>query len=267
MLTNDLYLAGIKAAIHAGKAILEIYNSMDFGIEYKKDASPLTLADKSAHIAIENILLQTGVPILSEEGKTIDYSVRKNWSQLWIVDPLDGTKEFIKRNGDFTVNIALVENHRPIFGVVYVPVTGVMYFGEKGRGAFRYVQSDDFISVGYEDLIKTSTTLPVKDESRPYTVVASLSHMSPETQEFIDDLKKDHPNLVLFSRGSSLKLCAVAEGSADIYPRLGPTMEWDTAAGQAVVEAMGGTVLKMDNSPLTYNREELLNPYFVVRAQ
>ncbi len=261
-----MYETAIKAALHGGKEILEVYRSMDFMVEYKNDESPLTVADKRAHLAIIKELEKTEIPVLSEEGSTIPYEVRKDWEKLWIVDPLDGTKEFIKRNGDFTVNIALVEHSRPVFGVVYVPVTGHMYVGVKGLGAVRISNAADQMHSTFDKILTEGVSLPEKSQNRPYTVVASLSHMSPDTKDFIDTLRPEHPDLVLFSRGSSLKLCAVAEGSADIYPRLGPTMEWDTAAGQAVVEAMGGSVLKTDNTPLTYNREDLLNPYFIVRG-
>lgn len=259
------YLIAIKAAIDAGDEILKVYNSDDFHIEKKDDSSPLTQADKNAHNKIVEYLVNTKINILSEEGDEISYSTRKNWNKLWIVDPLDGTKEFIKRNGEFTVNIALIENQTPIFGVIYVPVTDVLYVGIKNYGAFKFEKVKD-INVNLnslDEIIKKGVKLPIKN-NQPFTVVASRSHLSPETEEFINNLKKEHPDLISISKGSSLKLCAVADGSADVYPRFAPTMEWDTAAGQAIVEAMGGKVTKTDGSELLYNRENLLNPWFIV---
>lgn len=261
----DIYLEAIKAAIEAGKEILEVYNSDDFEVELKGDNSPLTKADKNAHYKIMEFLNPFDIPVLSEEGREMSYAERKDWKKLWIVDPLDGTKEFIKRNGEFTVNIALVEGNSPIFGVIYVPVTKELYFGIKGKGSYKVTEistiSADF--KGVEDVIKEGSQLPFKND-QPYTVVASRSHLSKETEDYINELKDTHSNLEFISKGSSLKLCAVAEGIADVYPRFAPTMEWDTAAGQAIVEAAGGTVKKQDGQNVIYNKENLLNPYFIV---
>ena len=232
---------------------MEIYDG-DHAVEFKDDQSPLTAADKASHEVIVAGLQKNfpEIPILSEEGKEIPYAQRKGWTRFWLVDPLDGTKEFIKRNGEFTVNIALVEGNKPIFGVVYVPAQKRLYCGVVGQEA--YVQKD------------RGTPLPIKvrsaDPEAGLTVVMSRSHPSPELEEFLKDIKIAEALPV----GSSLKLCVVAEGKADLYPRLGPTMEWDTAAGQAVVESAGGKVVDMAGQPLRYNKENLLNKYFVVRA-
>ena len=243
----------MRAAQAASKEILEVYNSNDFQTEEKGDNSPLTLADRKAHQAIVSILQSSNLPILSEEGKNVPYEERKNWSTFWMVDPLDGTKEFIKRNGEFTVNIALIENLNPILGVVTVPVTNEAYYAAKGIGAFLKV--DDKITV----LAKRN---PIDLKQTGLRVVASRSHMNEETQRFIDDLK--NPQLV--SSGSSLKFMLMASGKADVYPRFAPTMEWDTAAAHAVVNAVGLKVLQQrSTTELLYNKPDLLNPSFLCR--
>ncbi|MCF8360034.1 MAG: 3'(2'),5'-bisphosphate nucleotidase CysQ [Prolixibacteraceae bacterium] len=243
-----------KAAIEAGKEIISVYNSSDFSIEIKSDNSPLTRADKAAHQIITSYLEKTPFPILSEEGRTISYNERKKWETFWMVDPLDGTKEFIKRNGEFTVNIALIENNLPVAGVVYVPVTGVLYVADK-NGAYKYCN-------GGKD---AKTKLPIDKKHDTYRVVGSRSHMSPETEAFIKKIDSRGKPVEMVSKGSSLKICLVAEGNADIYPRLGPTMEWDTAAGHAIARFAGKKVtVYPTQEPLTYNKENLLNPYFIV---
>lgn len=241
----------IEASEVACKKILEVYHSGDFQTEAKGDNSPLTLADREAHQAIVTLLKQTTIPILSEEGKNIPFADRKDWSHLWVVDPLDGTKEFIKRNGEFTVNIALVENQKPVLGVVAVPVTGEIFYGANGVGAF--LKKDGI-----------TTQLPVRkpiDLQQPgLRVVASRSHMNEDTERFISNLKD--PSLV--SSGSSLKFMLLASGKADVYPRFAPTMEWDTAAAHAVVNQVGIKVLQQNSEQeLVYNKENLLNPYFL----
>jgi len=270
-----------KAAIEAGDAILEIY-ARDFEVEFKADESPLTSADKASHNIIVQALETTPYPVLSEESEEITYEERKGWQTYWLVDPLDGTKEFIKKNGEFTVNIALIENGVPTLGVVYVPVERTLYFGDR-NGAFKAVQYEHFQSVKelLEKLPEVGAfqRLDVSETpGKPLRVVASKSHCNEETREFIADLEKEYGETELVSRGSSLKLCMVAEGSADIYPRIAPTMEWDTAAAHAVVRAAGGDVFIYDpkvspsdyqaNSsmlaPVVYNKENLLNPFFVV---
>lgn len=260
---NILLEIAVRAAIRAGRAIMEIYQhpQTEWEVELKADNSPLTLADRRAHEIIARELAATPFPVLSEEGAHADYAVRQGWTTLWVVDPLDGTKEFVKRNGEFTVNIALVGNGRPILGVVYVPVSGVLYYGSPDDGAAKVL-----VKAGTEELTEKQA-LPLEGamEGRPYTVVASRSHLSAETQAFIDEVQQKHGEVAMVSRGSSLKICMVAEGSADVYPRMAPTMEWDTAAGHAVVLAAGGCMLQAENGEaLTYNKEDLHNPWFVV---
>lgn len=254
----------IRAAYLGGLEILKVYNT-DFNVEHKADNSPLTEADKNANEVIVKELKTTSIPILSEEGKEIHYNERKEWTNLWIVDPLDGTKEFIKKNGEFTVNIALIENNRTLGGVIYLPVYDKMYFGIKGKGAYRIESYASQSALNIASLIETATALP-EQMDRNYTVVGSRSHMTSETQEYVDTLKEKYGNIEIVSAGSSLKLCMVAEGAADQYPRFAPTMEWDTAAGQAIVEASGGQVIDWETKEaMLYNRENLLNNWFLVR--
>ncbi len=267
---NNLLKQAIIAAIHAGEEILDVYN-VAFEVELKDDKSPLTLADRRAHKKIVEELSGTNLPVLSEEGKTIPYEERKNRERFWMVDPLDGTKEFIKKNGEFTVNIALIENNKPVMGVIYVPVTDTLYFGATwlpsciNYNAKESLHSHSSEEIFYDQLMAVSLKLPLNQTDRPYTVVASRSHLTPETEIFIADLREAHGELAFISKGSSLKICLVAEGVADVYPRLAPTMEWDTAAGQAIAENAGCTMMNHHTStPVTYNKENLLNPHFVV---
>ena len=249
-----MFNVAIAAALEAGKEIMRIYDdpSQDFGIEKKADNSPLTLADKAAHNCIVRHLEPTGIPILSEEGAHLPYEERKQWRRLWIVDPLDGTKEFIKKNGEFTVNIALVEDGNPVLGVIYVPATSTLYAGIVGEGAWKKVASNSPSKLGVES-------------RGAFTIVASRSHLTPETEEFIEEMRKKHDKIQLISSGSSLKICLVAEGSADVYPRFAPTMEWDTAAGDAIARAAGRKVVDAKTGqPLKYNKPDLHNPWFIV---
>ncbi|KEA64228.1 3'(2'),5'-bisphosphate nucleotidase [Marinobacterium lacunae] len=246
----------IEIARQAGEKIMAIY-AQDFAVYDKSDSSPLTEADLASHHCIIEGLkkLTPEIPILSEESSKSDIDDRMSWSCYWLIDPLDGTKEFIKKNGEFTVNIALIDNHKPVLGVVHVPAKGVTYYGECGQGAFK-------TEGGVTQPIKVKA-LPSEGET--WQVVGSRSHQSDEFREFIDTL----PNAEIVSMGSSLKLCLVAEGEADLYPRLGPTSEWDTAAAQAVVEAAGGLVLAFPSlEPMRYNTrsDTLLNPWFMVCA-
>lgn len=256
----------ISAAVQAGKGIMDIYTdeSSDFGVEMKSDNSPLTIADKKSDAIISSYLSKTKIPVLGEEIKNSPYEERKEWFLLWVVDPLDGTKEFIKRNGEFTVNIALVEKSEPILGVIYVPVKNTIYFGYKGFGSRK--AENVLPSDSCDEIISRSRQLPVTDgEERAYTVVASRSHLSAETEEFINDRKKTYPQLVTVSAGSSLKICLVCEGKADVYPRFAPTMEWDTAAGDGIARAMGLKCTLVDgNTPLSYNKADLTNPWFII---
>jgi 3'(2'), 5'-bisphosphate nucleotidase len=241
----------IKAAIKGGEEILEIYNG-HIEVETKSDNSPLTQADKNAHVAIMEFLEKTNIPVLSEEGREIPFSERKNWNKLWIVDPLDGTKEFIKKNGEFTVNIALIENGIPIMGVIYVPVTKTLYYGAKNIGSFKEFEGNKL-------------QLPINSDRKNYVAVGSRSHMSPETETLFNELKLQHGEIEIVSMGSSLKICLVAEGVADIYPRFGPTMEWDTAAGHAIAKFAGKSFIDIStNEEMKYNREDLLNKWFKV---
>jgi 3'(2'), 5'-bisphosphate nucleotidase len=261
---NQLLHTAIIAALEASKAILEIYHSGDFDIEIKGDNSPLTKADKASHNVIMSYLEPTDIPVLSEEGRDITYQERKDWKQLWIVDPIDGTKEFIKRNGEFTVNIALIENQRPIIGVIFVPVTKELYFSSKEIGAYKVVV--DLENYDVEALLSKGNKLPLQREDNTFTIVASRSHMSAETKEYVKQMRDLHGEVKLISKGSSLKLCMVAEGAANCYPRFAPTMEWDTAAGQAICEHAGFEVIDWDTKKnMLYNREDLLNGWFLVK--
>lgn len=235
----------------AGLAILEWYDN-DMGITHKADDSPLTKADLASHELISSELtrLWPEIPVLSEESADIPWQTRQTWQQYWLVDPLDGTKEFINHNGEFTVNIALIRDHEPVLGVVYVPVTGVCYLGAREYGAWK--QEKD----------APATVIDVRQPAaEPTVIVGSRSHANPELASQLNQLGPHE----LVSMGSSLKFCLVAEGLADFYPRTGPTCEWDTAAAQAVVEAAGGQVVKADGRPLNYNsKDSYLNPFFFV---
>jgi 3'(2'), 5'-bisphosphate nucleotidase len=242
----------VTIAKEAGNAIMQVYKQ-DFEVEYKQDSSPLTLADKKANDIIEDGLNQLSVnfPILSEEGEEAPYEDRKYWEYFWLVDPLDGTKEFVKKNGEFTVNIALIHKDTPVLGVVYAPALDLCYWAKQGKGAF-----------------KDGQKLPIKiaNQRNTYKIVASRSHMSDETQAFVDAIETNKEK-ELISIGSSLKICLVAEGEADIYPRLGPTMEWDTGAAHAIVNESGKFLRKYVNNKYKkhkYNKNNLLNSWFVV---
>ena len=252
----------VKIAKDAGKAIMEIYNQ-DFGVEFKSDNTPLTFADRKANEIIVtalnqlpvNSFLQQNIPILSEEGRNVPYDERKNWEYFWLIDPLDGTKEFVKKNGEFTINIALIHKDAPVLGVVYSPVLNVCYWAKRNEGAF-----------------KDGKKLPLKVNGQRgvYKIVASRSHMSNETKDFIEAIDTDKEKVII-TIGSSLKICLVAEGEANIYPRLGPTMEWDTAAAHAIVNESDGLFNKyIDNGVRqqhVYNKKNLLNDWFVVKSK
>ncbi len=261
----------LTIAKEAGDAILDVYDS-DFTVERKEDKSPLTLADKRSDEIIFSALsrLYPEIPILSEEGRSIPFTEREEWEYLWLIDPLDGTKEFVKRNGEFTVNIALIHNSEPVVGVIYIPITQVFYFAKSGLGAYKRAYTREMESIDEDnELLQGSERLPLPDAlNRPFTVVGSRSHMSQETEGYINELKKVHGEFAIISAGSSIKICMVADGRADVYPRFGPTMEWDTAAGQAIVEGAGGALVDAaTNEPLSYNRENLLNSSFIVKLE
>ena len=272
-------LKSIQAAIAAGNAINQVYHSEDFEVEYKSDKSPLTLADQKSHEIIMNVLTEFDFPILSEEGKDTPFAQRKDWERFWVVDPLDGTKEFIKRNGEFTVNIALIENSHPVLGTIFVPDRNTLYFAGQDLGAYK-LQDGPFNQIldaqadskkdareFLDQIVGLSTKLPVIDPQRAaLTIVGSRSHKTAELEAYVAEKRKAFGDVEFISAGSSLKICLVAEGRADVYPRLGPTMEWDTAAGQAIAEYAGASVCQHDTSkPLIYNKEDLHNPWFIVK--
>jgi 3'(2'), 5'-bisphosphate nucleotidase len=248
---NDLLEHVIKLAVEAGQRILEVYET-DFDVTHKDDNSPLTEADMAAHNTITAGLetLTPDLPILSEESANIPFEERSKWSRYWLVDPLDGTREFVKRNGEFTVNIALIDNHESILGVIYTPVSGLTYYAARGAGAFKMTADAGPMAIHTK-----------KRGSGSAIIAGSRSHRGDSLNAFLQNVG----DYDIISMGSSLKSCLVAEGKADIYPRLGPTSEWDTAAAQCIVEEAGGRVTETDLTPLRYNtKESLLNPYFLV---
>lgn len=242
----------------AGDEIMKIYQQ-DFEVDYKADNSPLTKADiKSNEIITESLKdLYPKIPILSEENKEVPYNIRKNWEYFWLIDPLDGTKEFVKKNGEFTVNIALIHKDTPVLGVIYAPALEILYYAQKEKGVFKQEKN------------KKPQRLPIYKHTNNDTLkfIVSKSHYNQETKYFVNNLKSQYKKTIEFIRiGSSLKLCLIAEGKADIYPRLAPTMEWDIAAGQAVVEQAGGEIVEFKTqTPLKYNKQNLLNPWFVTK--
>jgi len=273
-------MTSIHAAIEAGSAILQVYHSSNFKVEEKADSSPLTLADRRSHDVIMKHLSAFDIPILSEEGQSVPYEKRKNWDTFWLIDPLDGTKEFIKKNGEFTVNIAMIRGHKPVAGVIFVPDRDILYFASDKIGSYKadfslisdLVNSQGLVETGRSQIdealtgiINQSAKLPVEDSTdRPFAIAGSRSHSTPELEAIVEEKRREYGEVEFISAGSSLKLCMVAEGRADIYPRTGPTMEWDTAAGQAIVENAGGKVFQYDTEQqLEYNKENLLNPWFV----
>jgi 3'(2'), 5'-bisphosphate nucleotidase len=244
------------AAFEAGKAIINVYWSGEFSTSIKKDESPLTVADKDSHKVINEILSKTNLPILSEEGADILYSERKNWEWFWLIDPLDGTKEFISKTGEFTVNIALVKKDKPIAGVIYVPLSDILYYGSGKTGVFKKEKGrlNEFPPLiernRFDDLAQRDHL----------NVVASRSYLTAETKEYIDQFR----NATVVSSGSSIKFMLLIENRADIYPRLGTTMEWDTAAAHAILNASGRGIYHTDlKTELTYNKEKLTNPFFI----
>lgn len=268
---KDLLLTAIRAALKGGAEIMEVYSdpNADFEIERKADNSPLTIADRRSHQAIATELASTPYPVLSEEGKQTDPAVRRSWKELWVVDPLDGTKEFIKRNGEFTVNIAFVSQGAPLAGVIYIPVKEELYFADLAFGAFKLEGIRELASGDSLDtLMDKAVRLPYAGQHEGFVVVASRSHLNEETAAFIERMQQQHPAVSTVSKGSSLKFCLVAEGNADVYPRFAPTMEWDTAAGHAIVRAAGKEVYQSaTGEPLQYNKADLLNPWFIVEGK
>lgn len=258
------YFVAMKAAIKAGSEIMRINEDGNFQIESKKDNSPITLADKSANNIINEFLKSTGIPIISEENIETDFSERKRWDSCWIVDPLDGTKEFINKNGEFTVNIALVKNNKPVFGVIYIPVSKELYFGDVVEGrSFKMIFDTNTFE---EDLLKYAEEIFPRSVQGIILIAGSRSHINEETLKFIEGIKKKYSQEVkVIPKGSSLKFCLIADGTMNIYPRIGTTMEWDTAAGHAICKAVGLRVIDVQTSrELVYNKQNLKNNSFVV---
>ena len=243
----------ITISKEAGEAILKVYNS-DFDYQIKEDSSPLTKADEISHKIIVNSLniLTPNIPILSEEGANISFETRSKWERYWLIDPLDGTKEFIKRNGEFTVNIALIESGTPILGIIHIPVSKETYWGSKNEGSF-YLDGDNSIEKIYTN----------NEHQNPIRIMASRSHPSKKLHFFLEEIDQYE----IFTKGSSLKFCLIACGKADIYPRFTPTSEWDIAAGEAIIRYAGGEVLNINGERLTYNdKENFLNPFFIASS-
>jgi len=247
----------LEAGKASGDAILKIYVT-DFDVEIKGDDSPLTAADKAANEVLMSYVEShtSDIPVISEENKEVQYSERKDWNKFWLIDPLDGTKEFIKKNGEFTVNIALIEDGAPTLGVVYQPTTDTFYLGVSDQGSWKIDSKGEITKLGENANYLTLDSIKV---------VASRSHLSDDVVAFVDELKAQGKEVDFLSAGSSLKFCLVAEGKADVYPRLGPTMEWDTGAAHAIALGAGRDVtIAGEGTPLQYNKENLLNPYFIV---
>jgi len=266
---RDYLKIAIKASLLAGEKVLDIYKT-HFSIKYKKDRSPVTLADKESQKIISLKLRQTGLPVLGEEEKEVVYHKRKKWEYFWIVDPLDGTKEFIKKNGEFTINIALIKEKKPVLGVVFVPAKSVLYFSAKDIGAYKIKKAEMFLNKKFNitQLINEAIRLPEKKIKDTIIIAVSRTHCSPDTKEFVESLKNRYKKTELIILGSALKLCLVAEGKAHVYPRFGPTMEWDIAAGQAIIEESGGKVIIHNSKePLNYNKKKLVNPWFTAWGQ
>ena len=252
--SKELQIA-LEAAVKAGENIMEVYNSTEsINYEKKADDSPLTIADKKSHNTIIDFLKDTEIDIISEESKSIEYQERKYWEEYWLIDPLDGTKEFIKKNGEFTVNIALIKNNKPHLGVVYCPVKKILYWNDNDKKVFKREK---------EETREIKKRKPINENEEGLRVVVSRSHMSEETSEYVNKLTR--PELI--SCGSSLKFLYIADNKADIYPRFGPTMEWDTAAAHSILNALEIHVINLDTGrELSYNKENLLNPYFIIKA-
>jgi 3'(2'), 5'-bisphosphate nucleotidase len=262
--SKELKIA-VNAAIKAGKSTLTFYNN-DLEIQLKPDYSPLTLADLESNAIIESELKKTEIPILSEESQQIEYSERKNWEKYWLVDPLDGTKEFIKKSEEYTVNIALMKNDYPVMGVIYLPAKDILYFGCQNVGAYKLINAANrkdnelFLEKNWQKLPLTATN--------SFTIVASRSHLDENTKAFINSAERIYHPITIENYGSSLKFCMIAEGRADVYPRMAPTMEWDIAAGHAIVEAAGCCLVKYPSfKPIDYNKEDLRNPWFIAFNQ
>lgn len=259
-----LHLA-VKAALVAGEDIMKVYQT-DFSFERKSDNTPVTLADRAASKSIVDALSVSGIPSISEEEPLPEFEIRKTWERVWIIDPLDGTKEFIKKNGEFTVNIALIYKHTPVIGVIYAPVWNKLYFASVEHGSFLVESSEHTPLLSFDELLKAAQKLPLQKTPAIYTLVASRSHLSHEINQRMQQIKSIYGEVNLIHAGSSIKQCWVAEGRAHEYSRLGTTMEWDTAAGQCILEQAGCSLNTFDtNQPLNYNKENPENPFFIAR--
>lgn len=262
-------LEPIRIAFKAGQEILTVYHTNEMNIELKNDESPVTIADKRAHQIIYTQLISSypHIPVISEEGELADYTERSKWHALWLVDPLDGTKEFIKRNGEFTVNIALVEDGTPVLGVIYCPVLDTMYFASSELGSYQLINCTQRLEkIDSEGALLTiAQKLPIETARESFAIAVSRSHFSNETEAYIQKMREQHQQIELLTSGSSIKMCLVAEGKVDVYPRFSYSMEWDTAAGEAIVKYSGGQVLDTTtNQPLLYNKAQLKNPFHIV---
>jgi|TARA_B100000902_G_C27318699_1_gene922924 3'(2'), 5'-bisphosphate nucleotidase len=252
--SKELEIA-ISAALEAGDEIMDVYdNTVDINYEKKSDDSPLTIADERSHNKIMSFLEKTDINVISEESKSIEYNERRNWEEYWLVDPLDGTKEFIKKNGEFTVNIALIKNNKPHLGIVYCPTQKILYYNDHEKNVFKKIG---------EDITTLNKRNSVNESTEGLRVVVSRSHMSEETSDYVSKLI----NPELISCGSSLKFLYIADDKADIYPRFGPTMEWDTGAAHSILNALDIQVINLETGrELSYNKENLLNPHFIIKA-
>lgn len=265
MVDKQLISKAVYAAMAAGAEILDVYCQQQVEVDYKADKSPVTKADIRAHAAIVKILEPTEIPILSEEGVHLPYAHRKLWKMLWVIDPLDGTNEFVAKSDDFCVNIALVENGAPVMGVLYSPVRDTVWFGAIDIGAYKIERAtnaiDDF---SFESMISLAISLPYRNTGDEFVFVASRSNLNAETKAYIDKISTQHTQTRIAHVGSALKFTLLAEGLANLYPRFATTSEWDTAAGHAILRAIGGEVFQNESSkPLEYNKECLDNPGFI----
>ncbi|MCL6216750.1 3'(2'),5'-bisphosphate nucleotidase CysQ [Zunongwangia pacifica] len=262
-LKNNYLDIALQACFKASEAVMNIYKKDDFGVQWKVDDSPLTKADLEAHNIIKMELSQTGLPILSEEGRDIPFEERKSWETLWIVDPIDGTKEFIKRSGEFTINIALVTRKNPVLGVVYAPALGIIYWNDCYQNAYKL--QNVYSNADFNAAVDTANVLPLKKAHHNYIIATSKSHLSEKTKDFIKQ-KSENTKVEILAKGSSLKMCMVAEGAVDCYPRLGTTMEWDTAAAHAICLSAKKNIRNYTtNLELSYNKETLKNDWFLAK--
>jgi len=262
---SHLISAAVRAAMCAGSEIMDVYCEPSFEVEYKSDKSPLTKADIRANAVITAVLHETNLPILSEEGEQLPYKERQWWKRFWLIDPLDGTSEFVARTGDFCVNIALIDNSEPIAGVIYSPVSDTIWFGAIGYGAYKIEDAtksiDDF---SFESLIDVAITLPFRNTGDEFVFVSSRSNVNAATKLYIDTISKEYTKSRIIHIGSALKFTVLAEGMADLYPRFAPTSEWDTGAGHAILKSIGGNIFQQGTSiPLEYNKADLDNPGFI----